>query len=95
MERTTRWLAEIGLPEYTPLFIENDLDFGLLCELTDQDLKELGVTSLGHRRRMMRAIAELKSSVRLRSELHSRHRWSLVTRTTRSDASLRCCSAIS
>jgi class 3 adenylate cyclase/predicted ATPase len=62
MERTTRWLAEIGLPEYTPIFIENDLEFDLLCELTDQDLKELGVTSLGHRRRMMRAIAELKSS---------------------------------
>ena len=41
-----------------PTVAESDIDTSVLCELTDQDLKELGV-SLGHRRKMLRAIAEL------------------------------------
>src|ERR1700758_4515042 len=52
------WLAMLGLSEYTDRFAENDVDVAVLRHLTDQDLKELGV-SLGHRRKMLAAIAEL------------------------------------
>ena len=52
------WLKTLGMSEYAERFAESDIDTSVLCELTDQDLKELGV-SLGHRRKMLRAIAEL------------------------------------
>jgi class 3 adenylate cyclase/tetratricopeptide (TPR) repeat protein len=54
----TEWLASLGLSEYAQRFAENDIDVSVLRHLTDQDLKELGV-SLGHRRKMQAAIAEL------------------------------------
>jgi class 3 adenylate cyclase/tetratricopeptide (TPR) repeat protein len=54
----TSWLAALGLSEYAQRFAENDIDVSVLRHLTDQDLKELGV-SLGHRRKMQAAIAEL------------------------------------
>jgi class 3 adenylate cyclase len=53
------WLAKLGLSEYAQQFAENDIDVTMLGELTDQDLKELGVASLGHRRKILRAIAAL------------------------------------
>src|ERR1700722_14217619 len=40
-------------------FAENDINFVILSDLTDQDLEKIGVTSLGHRRQLLRAIAEL------------------------------------
>jgi class 3 adenylate cyclase/predicted ATPase len=52
------WLASLGLSEYTDAFIENRIDLPILPDLTDQDLKDLGVL-LGDRRRILRAIAEL------------------------------------
>src|SRR5262249_56306258 len=59
MQQIEHWLEKLGLEQYAQRFAENDIDFDLLADLTDQDLKELGVASLGHRRRLMRAIAEL------------------------------------
>jgi class 3 adenylate cyclase/tetratricopeptide (TPR) repeat protein len=53
----TEWLASLGMSEYAQRFGENDIDVSVLHHLTDQDLKELGV-SLGHRRKMLAAIAE-------------------------------------
>jgi SAM domain (Sterile alpha motif) len=53
------WLETRGLRQYAPRFAENDVTFDILRDLTDQDLKELGVASLGHRRQLLRAIAEL------------------------------------
>ena len=47
------------MSEYAQRFAENDVDQDILRELTDQDLKDLGVSSLGHRRKMLRAIGEL------------------------------------
>jgi class 3 adenylate cyclase/predicted ATPase len=47
------------MSEHAPRFIENNIDASVLGVLTDQDLKELGVSSLGHRRKILRAIAEL------------------------------------
>jgi class 3 adenylate cyclase len=57
------WLTTVGLPEYTVRFAENDIDLSVLVHLTDQDLKELGV-SLGHRRKLLAGIAELPGAVR-------------------------------
>src|SRR5882724_1603914 len=54
------WLQRIGLEQLAETFAANDIDLDLLPELTDEDLKELGL-SLGHRRRLLRAIAELSS----------------------------------
>jgi SAM domain (Sterile alpha motif) len=53
------WLEKLGMSEYAEHFAANDIDFTILPELTDQDLKELGIASLGHRRKILRAIAEL------------------------------------
>ena len=51
------WLKQLGMSEYAGRFVESDIDTSVLRDLTDQDLKDLGV-SLGHRRKMLRAIAE-------------------------------------
>ncbi len=51
------WLADLALESYAPAFIEADIDADVLPHLTDADLKELGVTSLGHRRKIMAASA--------------------------------------
>src|SRR5262245_27001867 len=51
------WLESLGLGHYTRAFAENDVDFTILDQLTDADLKELGVASLGHRKRLLAAIA--------------------------------------
>jgi class 3 adenylate cyclase/tetratricopeptide (TPR) repeat protein len=52
------WLKELGLGQYAATFAENDIDFDLLDQLTDADFKELGVASLGHRKRLLAAIAQ-------------------------------------
>ena len=52
-----QWLDGLGLGQYAHAFAENDVDLPLLAQLTDADLKELGVASLGHRKRMLAAIA--------------------------------------
>ena len=51
------WLEKLGMSEYAQRFVENDVDISVLPHLSDHDLKELGV-SLGHRRKMLAAIAE-------------------------------------
>ena len=58
MQQTADWLERLGLVQYAQRFAENDISFSVLPDLTDQDLKEIGV-SLGHRRQLLRAIAEL------------------------------------
>ena len=58
MTSTAEWLESISLGEYAQRFADNAIDMPILRDLTDQDLKELGVL-LGHRRKMLRAIAEL------------------------------------
>lgn len=60
MQQIADWLKELGMQEYAQRFAENDIDFAILDELTDQDLEKIGVTSLGHRRKLLRAIANLK-----------------------------------
>src|SRR5437773_625675 len=55
-----QWLSKLGLEQHAGTFAANDIDLDVLPELSDEDLKELGL-SLGHRRRLLRAIAELSS----------------------------------
>jgi class 3 adenylate cyclase len=62
MTGIAEWLASIGLGEYAQHFGENAIDLSVVGDLTEQDLKDLGVL-LGHRRKMLRAIAELKGDV--------------------------------
>ena len=61
MQQIADWLEKLGMSEYAKQFAENDIDLGVLVDLTDQDLKELGVSSLGHRRKLLRAIADLEA----------------------------------
>jgi class 3 adenylate cyclase/tetratricopeptide (TPR) repeat protein/ABC-type transport system involved in cytochrome c biogenesis ATPase subunit len=58
MKGIGEWLASIGLSEYTQRFADNAIDLSVIRDLTEQDLKDLGVL-LGHRRKILRAIAEL------------------------------------
>ena len=68
MPEVVDWLKTLGMSEYAERFAESDIDTSVLCELTDQDLKELGV-SLGIGGRCC---------VRLRSlSLSLRHSYSL------------------
>ena len=54
------WLSKLGLEQHAETFAANDIELDLLPDLSDEDLKELGL-SLGHRRRLLRAIARLSS----------------------------------
>ena len=60
MQQVADWLEKLGLGQYAQRFAENDISFSVLPDLTDQHLKEIGV-SLGHRLQLLRAIAELTS----------------------------------
>jgi class 3 adenylate cyclase/predicted ATPase len=53
------WLHELGLEQYAPAFRDNDVDGEVLPELTSDDLISIGVTSVGHRRKLLAAIARL------------------------------------
>ncbi len=50
------WLRSLGLGQYEAVFRQNDIDEKVLPNLTGEDLKELGVASLGHRRKLLDAI---------------------------------------
>ena len=52
------WLEKLGLGQYAERFAQNGVDMGVLPELMDEDFDKLGVL-LGHRRKMLRAIADL------------------------------------
>src|SRR3981189_384913 len=55
------WLRSLRLSQYEQAFRDNDIDADILPELTAEDLIGLGVTSIGHRRKLLRAIAVLRS----------------------------------
>src|SRR5499425_2968296 len=61
MQQVADWLEKLGLGQYAERFAENDISFSVLSDLTDQDLKEIGV-SLGHRRQLLREIANAAAS---------------------------------
>src|SRR5580704_10333951 len=57
------WLRSLGLGQYEAAFRENNIDAMVLTNLTVEDLKELGVVPLGHRRKLLDAIAALRADV--------------------------------
>ena len=52
MQQVADWLEKLGLGQYAQRFADNDISFSVLPDLTDQDLKDIGV-SLGHRRQLL------------------------------------------
>jgi class 3 adenylate cyclase/predicted ATPase len=59
MSEVRNWLGGIGLAQYADAFEVNDIEFDLLGQLDDQMLKDIGVSSAGHRLRIRNAIAKL------------------------------------
>jgi class 3 adenylate cyclase len=53
------WLRELGLERYKEAFRKNEIDAQILPKLTADDLKDIGVTTVGHRRKLLEAIAAL------------------------------------
>ena len=67
------WLRGLGLEQYAPAFRDNDVDGEVLPELTADDLISIGVTSVGHRRKLLGAIAALGRSPQPRLQRRARH----------------------
>ena len=63
------WLRGLGLQRYEQAFRENEIDLRVLPELTADDLKELGVAAIGHRRLLLKAIADLAAGAEAPSDL--------------------------
>ena len=63
MSEVEQWLEGLGLACYAPAFAAHRIEFDLLGELADDDLKQLGVEALGHRKRLLRAIALVAGTV--------------------------------
>ena len=61
MNTISDWLTQAGFGQYADAFKNNTIDLDLLPELTDQDLRTLGVQALGHRKRLLKAIAALRA----------------------------------
>ena len=59
------WLRGIGFAQYAEMFRANDIDIELLGRLTSDDLKDIGVVSLGHRKKLLDAIAVLAAAPEL------------------------------
>src|SRR5215217_3133263 len=57
------WLEDLELGRYTAAFAENGIGFDLISELTNEDLKDLGVERLADRKRLLKAIADLNSAI--------------------------------
>ncbi len=60
----TEWLSRYGLGQYAQTFAENNIDFSVLPDLNENDLEKIGV-SLGHRKKLLRAIGALKAEQQL------------------------------
>ena len=65
------WLSSLGLGQYAGVFAENDIDLEIIREVSDEDLEKLGV-SLGHRRKLLRAVQELGKSPDAKQEAERR-----------------------
>ena len=69
MSEVRKWLESIGLGQYADAFEANDIDMELLRKVDDQTLKDIGMSSAGHRLRVRSAIAELSPSGAPRSSV--------------------------
>ncbi|MDI4237547.1 adenylate/guanylate cyclase domain-containing protein [Bradyrhizobium sp. Arg237L] len=66
MARTTTevrdWLCGHGLGQYAQTFADNNIEYSVLPDLTENDLRKLGVISLGHRKKLLKAIEALTAA---------------------------------
>jgi SAM domain (Sterile alpha motif) len=67
------WLRSLGLERYEAAFRENEIGDTILPKLTAEDLKELGVGPVGHRRKLLDAIAALRCLTRTRTRRYPLH----------------------
>jgi hypothetical protein len=93
------WLRKLGLERYETAFRENDIDAIILPNLTAGDLKDLGITSVGHRRHLLEAIDALRSKTapagfEPRSPRHSEDRGPPETAAERRPLSVMFCDII-
>jgi len=58
------WLRDLGLEQYASVFLDNSVSVDLLPTLTADDLKDLGISAVGHRRQLLNAIARLGGAVK-------------------------------
>src|SRR5262245_33652 len=58
MQSIVQWLAETGMEHYAPMFEAQRIELDVIGGLTDADLKEIGITALGDRKRILAAIAQ-------------------------------------
>jgi hypothetical protein len=56
------WLQGLALERYVPAFRDNEIDWEVLPKLTSEDLREIGVAAIGHRRKLLDAFAALGAS---------------------------------
>src|ERR1700730_9372250 len=62
VEFVDAWLRQLGLGAYVRTFLDNHIDASVLPHLTGADLAELGISSIGHRRRLLDAIGRLAAA---------------------------------
>ena len=89
MELIEKWLERLGLRQYGSAFVQADIDPSVLPYLTEADLERLGV-SLGHRKKLLLAIAALTES----AANDAASPMGLTPHQKQSGATLPCCSAI-
>lgn len=68
-----QWLAQFGLETLAGVLADNDVDLDILPDLTEQDFEKLGI-SLGHRRKLVKAITTLRDNSELPPGSQSRNR---------------------
>ena len=77
------WLRKLGLEQYEASFRENAISEAILPKLTAEDLKDIGVTAVGHRRVLLDAIAALRVEAPAKQENASSECRSLLPRPAR------------
>ena len=66
------WLEQLGFGEYAEAFAKNRIKFDHLADLSEHDLRELGVAAMGDRKTLSRAISNCRSRSTIRSSITSR-----------------------
>jgi hypothetical protein len=72
------WLKSLGLGRYAAEFRDNEIDWQVLPSLTADDLKDIGIVAVGHRRKLLAAIAALGSPHPSLPRLRGREGWGRV-----------------
>jgi class 3 adenylate cyclase/tetratricopeptide (TPR) repeat protein len=69
-----QWLRDLGLQSYEQAFCDNGVDLDVLRRLTADDLKEIGVSAVGHRRKILQAVGDLPAARSQAADLRIPHR---------------------